>query len=62
MPAQKKLVKAIQNRRSALNKYAANGFLNLPKALVEALQSAGLNWGGTWSSAKDFMHFELPNP
>jgi D-alanyl-D-alanine carboxypeptidase len=62
LSTQKKLVKAIKNSRPALNKYAANGFLNLPKALVEELQKAGLNWGGTWNSAKDFMHFELSNP
>ncbi len=59
---QKALVKAIHQRRAALNGYAAHGFLNLPKALVEGLETAGLNWGGTWTSAKDFMHFELPNP
>lgn len=59
---QKALVKAIHARRSALNGYAAHGFLNLPKALVEGLQNAGLGWGGAWTSAKDFMHFELPNP
>jgi len=59
---QKALVKAIHSRRNALNGYAAHGFLNLPKALVEGLQNAGLGWGGAWKSAKDFMHFELANP
>ncbi len=55
------LLRAIRNRRRSLNRYAANGFLNLPSALITALQSAGLNWGGTWRTQKDFMHFELPN-
>jgi hypothetical protein len=47
--------------RSNLNKYAKNGFMTLPTPLVTSLQNAGLGWGGTWKTAKDFMHFELPN-
>ncbi|NJL87172.1 MAG: M15 family metallopeptidase [Leptolyngbyaceae cyanobacterium SM1_1_3] len=43
-----------------LRNYAASGFLNLPKDLVEAMTGAGLEWGGDWKGAKDFMHFELP--
>ncbi len=46
--------------RNNLNKYANKGFLTLPAALIRGLQSAGLNWGGSWRSSKDFMHFELP--
>jgi subtilisin family serine protease len=56
------LLRAIRRRRTQLNGYANRGFLNLPTALIAGLQSAGLNWGGSWRSAKDFMHFELPNP
>ncbi len=57
---QSSVINAIQNKRSNLDKYARNGFLNLPPVFVRALQSAGLGWGGTWRSSKDFMHFELP--
>ena len=53
------LLTAITNRRSVLNGYAATGFMNLPSALVRGLQAPGLGWGGAWTSAKDFMHFEL---
>jgi hypothetical protein len=28
--------------------------------MVEALKTAGLRWGGDYSGAKDFMHFEVP--
>jgi Subtilase family/D-alanyl-D-alanine carboxypeptidase len=56
------LVAAIKKRQSVLKSYASHGFLNLPSALIRGLQNAGLNWGGAWTSAKDFMHFELPNP
>jgi hypothetical protein len=59
---QSSLITAINKRRVALDNYAAHGFLNLPSALIKGLQSAGLSWGGAWRSAKDFMHFELPNP
>ena len=45
-------------RMKKLEKYARLGFCTLPGPLVRALQNAGLSWGGTWSSAKDFMHFE----
>ena len=43
-----------------LRGYAARGFLDLPKTLVEALKATGLKWGGDYKGAKDFMHFELP--
>ena len=48
--------------RNALNRlagYARRGFCTLDPALVNALIGAGLNWGGAWTSSKDFMHFEL---
>lgn len=53
------LIKAIKRKRARLNGYAQRGFMNLPTKLVKALQNAGLKWGGSWTSAKDFMHFEL---
>jgi hypothetical protein len=62
LQAQQRLVNAIHHRRAMLNGYAARGFLNLPADLVAGLQGAGLSWGGEWHTAKDFMHFELPNP
>jgi hypothetical protein len=43
-----------------LRRYAATGFLNLPKDLVEAMRAAGFRWGGDWKVHKDFMHFDLP--
>lgn len=45
--------------RYPLRTYGAQGFLNLPEELVDALTGAGLRWGGNWSGAKDFMHFNL---
>ena len=42
-----------------LRQYAAGGVLNLSKDVVEAMTGAGLRWGGNWTGAKDFMHFEL---
>jgi FtsZ-binding cell division protein ZapB len=42
-----------------LRKYAAGGFVNLPKDVVDEMTGAGLTWGGDWEGAKDFMHFEL---
>ena len=53
------LVKAIRNKRSRLDGFARNGFFNLPTVLIRALQTAGLNWGGSWRNSKDFMHFEV---
>lgn len=48
-----------QHDADPLRKYAAGGFLNLTKEVVDALTGAGLKWGGNWKGAKDFMHFEL---
>ncbi len=45
--------------RDPLRTYGAQGFLNLPKEVVEAMTGAGLRWGGNWKGAKDFMHFDL---
>jgi hypothetical protein len=57
---QKQLTKKKQQRDAdPLRKYAAGGFLNLSKDVVEAMTGAGLKWGGNWAGAKDFMHFEL---
>lgn len=56
---QTKLVRAIKNKSSKLNQYAATGFLDLSEALVTSLVKAKLTWGGSWTSQKDFMHFEL---
>lgn len=48
-----------QRDEDPLRKYAAGGFLNLPKDVVQAMTGAGLKWGGEWEGSKDFMHFEL---
>lgn len=48
-----------QREADPLRKYAAGGFLNISKDVVDAMTGAGLNWGGNWAGAKDFMHFEL---
>jgi hypothetical protein len=34
------------------------GFLDLDERVVLALTGAGLTWGGTYSAAKDIMHFD----
>lgn len=46
--------------RQRLDRYAREGFCTLDLALIEALIATGLGWGGSWSSSKDFMHFQLP--
>ncbi len=38
---------------------ASQGFMNLDKALVLAMEAAGLTWGGTYGRGKDIMHFDL---
>ena len=43
-----------------LRGYASRGILDLPKVLVESMKEAGLEWGGDWAGAKDFMHFQVP--
>jgi hypothetical protein len=43
-----------------LREHAREGFLDLNKQLVEALEGAGLHWGGEGWAAKDYMHFEVP--
>lgn len=53
------LIEAIKTRRTKLNKYAANGFMDLPTALIRALQKEGLGWGGAWKTSKNYMHFEI---
>jgi hypothetical protein len=58
---QKQLDKASKARdEDTLRGYADRGFLDLDKDMVEALKTAGLRWGGDYSGAKDFMHFEVP--
>ena len=60
---QKTLKKTIKAYEAAdddtLRQYGNLGFLNLPKEIVEAMQTAGFNWGGDWKVHKDFMHFEI---
>jgi len=56
---QSSILSAIRTNGKNLKRYALNGFFDLPTPLVQHLQNAGLSWGGTWKSAKDFMHFEL---
>jgi subtilisin family serine protease len=46
--------------RQRLKGFAKDGFLTLSTTLIRGLQSAGLQWGGSWNSAKDFMHFQVP--
>jgi hypothetical protein len=52
-------VLAQRGARTRLQGYARRGFCTLYLPLIEALIAAGLNWGGGWSTSKDFMHFEL---
>jgi hypothetical protein len=57
---QAQLAAAVARRdKDPLHAYAAHGFLDLSKQLVEALKGAGLGWGGDYTGAKDFMHFEV---
>jgi hypothetical protein len=57
---QKQLEKAIGARDDdTLRGYASRGFLDLDKDMVEALKGAGLDWGGDYGGAKDFMHFDV---
>lgn len=51
---------AARRSRTALERYARDGFLNLDQVLIDTLLNAGFTWGGDWKSEKDFMHFELP--
>ena len=53
------LIAAITRRRKSLNTYASLGFLTLPAILINELKKAGLRWGGNYTTAKDFMHFEI---
>jgi len=50
-----------QKNENTLRNYAQDGFVNLKKDIVEAMESAGLFWGGNWGSpnSKDFMHFQV---
>lgn len=60
--AEKKKTKlAKQKNENTLRNYANDGFVNLKKDVVEAMESAGLFWGGNWGSpnSKDFMHFQV---
>jgi hypothetical protein len=57
---QKQLGKAVAARDDdTLRGYANRGFLDLNKTMVEELKAAGLRWGGDYTGAKDFMHFEV---
>jgi hypothetical protein len=57
--SQTSVLNAVRRKRTILEKFARNGFLNLSSSLIRALQNAGLKWGGAWTKSKDFMHFEL---
>jgi hypothetical protein len=50
-----------QKSDNTLRNYARDGFVNLKKDVVDAMESAGLYWGGNWGSpsSKDFMHFQV---
>jgi len=50
-----------QKHGYTLRDYAQNGFVNLKKDVVEALEDAELFWGGNWGSpsSKDMMHFQV---
>lgn len=57
---QKRLeAKMTERDDDTLHGYAERGFLDLDERLVDALRAAGLGWGGDYSGAKDFMHFEV---
>jgi hypothetical protein len=45
---------------SALAKWATDGFFHLPLELVLELHAHGFNWGATFGTNVDLMHFELP--
>ena len=49
------LVIPLNGTRSA----AAPGTILAGGVVVRAMASAGMTWGGTWSSLKDYMHFSL---
>jgi len=53
------LTAIVKRRREDLDRYAKNGFLTLPTILINELKKAGLRWGGNYTTAKDFMHFEI---
>jgi hypothetical protein len=50
-----------QKSENTLRNYARDGFVNLKKDVVDAMESAGLFWGGNWGApnSKDFMHFQV---
>jgi len=50
---------AAGRRRRELAGYARFGLFTLDQAIVDALVSAGLRWGGSFPTRKDSMHFEL---
>jgi subtilisin family serine protease len=53
---------AATRQRTRLAQLAQTGFFDLDQRLIDALQAAGLTWGGSWRTSKDFMHFELHLP
>ena len=57
---QKALDKKLKaQEEDTLGGYAERGFLDLDERLVDELRKAGLRWGGDYTGAKDFMHFEV---
>jgi subtilisin family serine protease len=53
------LLAAAQRHDIELRRLARTGFFDLDQRLIDALTGAGMTWGGSWASSKDFMHFEL---
>jgi hypothetical protein len=50
----------LNSPNSNFRSWAANGFFNLPDALIDSFLKADRNvvWGGEYRTSKDFMHFE----
>ena len=60
--AMQKIITAARRQASRLSQLAQKGFFDLDQRLIDALTAAGLTWGGSWRTSKDFMHFELHLP
>lgn len=57
-----KLLTAAKRQAKRLKQLAQTGFFDLDQRLIDALVGAGLTWGGSWRTSKDFMHFEISLP
>jgi hypothetical protein len=38
------------------------GMIVARDTVTKAFRRAGFDWGGTWTTLKDYQHFEIPNP